>query len=324
MRASRDDVQCKGYCHSMIRPLLAALLFAAPVSAKTLTWSFNADVQTLDPHVSHVSFTNAFLTNVYETLVRMDDHLVIEPALATAWEQTAPTVWRFHLRPGVHFHDGGAFTADDVVFSWARLNTPGANRGAMGEVSAIRAPDPATVEIETARPFPILLNALLQFPIMSRTWSTANGAAAASDLNAQAENYATRHENGTGPFRLVSRQPEGPTVLEAFPGWWEDAAPQPGPRHLRAHPQRRDPHGQPGQRRHRRHRGAAAAGRGPRARLAGPAGGAGAGAADDLHRHGPVPRRAALQRREGPQPAEGPARAGRRCIARSTSARSIG
>lgn len=205
----------------MLRIVLSLLLLASPCAAKSLTWSYTSDVQTLDPHVSRVSFTNGFLSNIYETLVRMDDRLAIEPALATSWEQASPTLWRFHLRSGVQFHNGDKFGADDVVFSWERLNTPGANRGAMAAVRAIRAADAQTVEIETAKPFPILLNALLQFPIMGRSCSQANGATSASDLTGNVENFATRHENDTGPFRVVSRQPDGPTVLEAFPGWWE-------------------------------------------------------------------------------------------------------
>lgn len=205
----------------MLRLVLSLLLLATPCAAKSLTWSYTADVQTLDPHVSRVSFTNAFLANVYETLVRMNDRLEIEPALATSWQQPGATVWRFQLRAGVRFHNGDPFTADDVVFSWARLNTPGANRGAMAAVRAIRAIDARTLEIETARPFPILLNALLQFPIMGRAWSEANGATLASDLTANTENFATRNENGTGPFRIVSRQPDGPTVLEPFAAWWD-------------------------------------------------------------------------------------------------------
>ncbi len=205
----------------MFRLVLSCLLFAAPCSAKSLTWSYTSDVQTLDPQVSRVSFTNAFLANIYETLVRTNDHLVIEPALATSWQQDSPTVWRFQLRSGVRFHNGDAFTADDVVFSWTRLNTPGANRGAMAAVKAIHAIDAHTVEIETTRPFPILLNALLQMPIMGRAWAQANGASLASDLVGNVENFATRNENGTGPFRVVSRQPDGPTVLQAFDMWWD-------------------------------------------------------------------------------------------------------
>ena len=85
----------------------------------------------------------------------------------------------------------------------------------------MRAPDPATVEIETTKPFPVMLNALLGMDIMDRKWSEENGAAAASDLTSQTENYATRHANGTGPFKLVSREADGPTVLAAFDGWWD-------------------------------------------------------------------------------------------------------
>ena len=64
---------------SLIRHLFVGvlLLTVGPACwAKTLTWSYTSDIQTLDPHVSHISFTNAFLGNIYETLVRMDDHLV--------------------------------------------------------------------------------------------------------------------------------------------------------------------------------------------------------------------------------------------------------
>ena len=59
----------------------------------------------------------SFLSNIYEPLVRRDKDLKLEPALATSWEQTSPTVWRFHLRPGVKLQDGSPFTADDVLFS---------------------------------------------------------------------------------------------------------------------------------------------------------------------------------------------------------------
>ena len=204
---------------------LFALLIAthppAPAHAKTMTWSFSSDVLTLDPHTSRVTFTNAFLANIYETLVRFDDKLALQPALATSWEPVSPTIWRFHLRPGVKFQEGQDFTAADVMFTWARLNTPGANRGPLSAVSAMRAIDPMTIEIETAKPFPVMLNALVGMAIMSKSWADANNAAAASDLASSTENYATRHANGTGPFRLVSRQPDGPTVLEAFPGWWD-------------------------------------------------------------------------------------------------------
>lgn len=205
-------------------PRLLALLLTAcalPAQAASLTWSFSSDIQTLDPHSSRISFTNNVLGNIYETLVRMNERLEIEPALAQSWERPSPTVWRFKLRPGVTFHGGEAFDAGDVVFSFARISSPGGNRGALAAVKAMRAIDPTTLEIETERPFPILLNALLQFPIMDRGWAEANNATVASNLTSQEQNYAGRQSNGTGPFRVVSRESDGPTVLQANPAWWD-------------------------------------------------------------------------------------------------------
>ncbi|MDM3803423.1 ABC transporter substrate-binding protein, partial [Proteus mirabilis] len=60
--------------------------------------------------------------HVYEGLVRYDAKLKIEPALATSWETVSDTVWRFHLRKGVKFHNGAGFTADDVLASLTRVS----------------------------------------------------------------------------------------------------------------------------------------------------------------------------------------------------------
>lgn len=44
----------------------------------------------------------------------------VVPALAESYEANEDaTVWTFHLRPGVTFHDGSALDANDVVLSWA-------------------------------------------------------------------------------------------------------------------------------------------------------------------------------------------------------------
>jgi peptide/nickel transport system substrate-binding protein len=202
--------------------LAAGLAVTGGAQATPFTWSFSGDVLTLDPHASNNTFTNAFMGNVYEALVRHNDRIELEPALAQSWERVSPTVWRFQLRPGVRFHNGEALDADDVVFTWERLQTPGAlARNLLGAVKTVRATGPLTVEIETHRPFPILLSSITQFYIMDRGWSVANGATAATNLAAQQENAAARMANGTGPFRVLSRTPDSETVLEAFAGWWD-------------------------------------------------------------------------------------------------------
>ncbi|NMJ44413.1 ABC transporter substrate-binding protein [Roseomonas sp. JC162] len=208
----------------LIPAAAAALMIAAApaVQARSFTWSFSSDILTLDPHASNNTFTNAFLDNVYETLVRHNQRLELEPALATRWEVVSPTLWRFHLREGVRFHNGETFGAEDVVFSWQRLNTPGAlARGVLTIIKEVRATGPLTVEIETERPFPILLNALTQMHILDAGWAAANNATAATNLQAREETGASRMANGTGPFRVRSRELDRSTVLEPFAGWWD-------------------------------------------------------------------------------------------------------
>ena len=113
----------------MLRLPLAALLVGAafvvpPAAAATLRWANDGDVATMDPDMLQETVQLSFLSNIYEPLVRRDKDLKLEPALATSWEHTGPTVWRFHLRQGVKWQDGSAFTADDVLFSLKRIQAP--------------------------------------------------------------------------------------------------------------------------------------------------------------------------------------------------------
>ncbi len=207
--------------------LAALLALAAPIAsrdaeARNFTWAFNADVLTLDPHSSNNTFTNTFMGNVYEALVRHNDQIEIEPALAESWERTTPTIWRFNLRRNVVFHNGESFDADDVVFTWARVNSPGSMaRGLLGAIKEVRKVDSHVIEIETHRPFPILPASITQFFIMDEGWSRANNAAEAANLSGQQESGATRVANGTGPFRITERRPDERTVLEPHAGWWD-------------------------------------------------------------------------------------------------------
>ena len=100
------------------RALLAARFRRCqPAAATSFRWANDGDVATMDPDMLQETVQLSFLSNIYEPLVRRDKDLKLEPALATSWEQTGPTVWRFHLRPNVKLQDGSPFTADDVLFS---------------------------------------------------------------------------------------------------------------------------------------------------------------------------------------------------------------
>ncbi len=208
--------------------LLATALAAAlsmglsTAEAKTFRWAASWDVLSMDPHALNSTSSMAFLNNVYEALVRFDNGMKIEPALAESWQQLDPTTWRFKLRQGVKFHDGHPFTADDVVFSWARANTPGGLvMSVIGDIQDIRKVDDYSVDVITREPFPILLRVLSYLYVMDKEWSEANGATASSDLKANRENFANRNANGTGPFKLKLREIDTRTVLEVNPDWWD-------------------------------------------------------------------------------------------------------
>ena len=201
--------------------LLAAGLCGA-ASAKSFRWANDGDSNSMDPYARQETFLLSFDSNMYEPLVRRDRNLKTEPALATAWQQTAPDVWRFTLRHGVKFHDGTPFTADDVVFSFARVMGPGSNlSGALTLVQEARKIDDYTVDLVTKGVDPILPEEITVWDIMSKAWCEKNNAATVADLTKSEENYATNHANGTGPFRLGDRQPDVQTTLVRNPDWWD-------------------------------------------------------------------------------------------------------
>jgi peptide/nickel transport system substrate-binding protein len=209
--------------HMLALSLALSITFAASgVEAKTFTWAASADALSMDPYSTNNSFTNSFMNNVYEAMVRFNERMEIEPALAESWQVTSPTVWRFKLRRNVKFHNGDAMTADDVVFSWQRIQSPGSiSKLNLGNVKDVRKVDAFTVDVETKAPFPLLANELLNLTVMGKAWCEANNAKEASDLQQKKENFANRNTNGTGPFMLKAREVDVKTVMVPFAGWWD-------------------------------------------------------------------------------------------------------
>ena len=208
----------------MIRMLvvLLALSLAAPAGAVVFRWANDLDSESLDPYQSNTTFPISLKANIYEPLVRRSRTLGLEPALATRWERTSPTVWRFHLRPGVRFAGGEAFTAADVVFSVQRVRTQNSRLATyLNTVSAVRQIDELTVDFETAQPDPILLESITGWGIMSRAWCEAHRAEDVARTVSGEENFASRNANGTGPFMILSREQDRRTVMRPNPGWWD-------------------------------------------------------------------------------------------------------
>jgi len=112
----------------MPRRLLAclALLALAPLPvplaarAADLTIAMASEPSSMDPHYQILTPNEMVAKHVFEPLVQQGPQQQALPGLATAWKALDATTWEFDLRPGVRWHDGTPFTADDVVFTMQR------------------------------------------------------------------------------------------------------------------------------------------------------------------------------------------------------------
>lgn len=174
----------------------------------------------MDPHWHNFGGNKSFAPHIFEPLVILDTRQRPSPALATQWRATGPRTWTFQLREGVRFHDGTPLTAEDVAFTLRRAadvpGSPSSFAVFLRPISAVEVPDPRTVSIRTAEPFPLLPIYLSQVAIVSRR--SGEGATTA-DYN------DGRAINGTGPYRLVQWSRGDRVAMARNETYWGGAAP---------------------------------------------------------------------------------------------------
>jgi peptide/nickel transport system substrate-binding protein len=143
----------------------------------------------------------------------------LQPGLALSAEvNSAATLWTFKLRPGVEWHNGKTFGADDVVYNIATLwSDPSKNYSAgylagLVDFKNVKALDPLTVQIPLLIPsaeFPSIF-AFFNFGLLPE------GATAAS---------TARNPIGTGAFKYQSFTPGQKSVFVRNPNYWEQGKP---------------------------------------------------------------------------------------------------
>ena len=208
-----------------ILPLAAAAFAVAmtagsALEAKTFRYSTTGDILGLDPQANNEGPTNAMKANIYGRLIHRKPDLSLVPDLATSWERLNETTWRFKLRSGVTFHNGNAFNADDVVFSFKRQKTSPSMSFALSSIEDLRKIDDLTVELSTKGPDPILLLNMPNFYIVDQDWIEENNSLEVVDV-AGSTNFANLNANGTGPFKLVEWVQDNRIVLEPFENYWD-------------------------------------------------------------------------------------------------------
>jgi peptide/nickel transport system substrate-binding protein len=203
--------------------LLACCLTPEACWSATLRWSSQGDYLSADPHAQNEGLNNLVNNEVFERLTARGKDLALIPSLATSWEARSPTVWRFTLRKGVRFHDGSAFTADDVVFSLERAQMQSSNfRVFSMPLGKARKVESHVVEIEMPRALPasVFLENVNAINIASRAWCEKHRVVKPQDFKTGEETYASTRANGTGPYVLVRRESEVVTILRKNPDWW--------------------------------------------------------------------------------------------------------
>ncbi len=210
----------------------AALLLAIIVSCGrspapapdlvTLVISQSGDPGALNPAVTTSGGTHPVTDQVFNGLVGLDADLNPIPELAERWDvEDEGRTYRFHLRPGVKWHDGEPFTSADVKFTFeeALLNYHSRTRAALeGAIAGVDTPDPLTVVFRLHHPYGPLLQRLdvVEASIIPRHQYEGH------DL---LRGEPTRHPIGTGPFRFVSYAPGDRLVLERNPDYFRKGLP---------------------------------------------------------------------------------------------------
>ena len=189
----------------MRRTLRTALLVAvvcltaAPARAQksedTLRVAWRDSVPDIDPYHNQLRTGLIVALHVWDTLIYRDpDTFQLKPLLATGWRYVDDTTIEFDLRPGVQFHDGSPFTADDVVYTVTQVLTDPkvAVRSNFGFLDSAERVDDLHVRLHLKRVFPAALEYLaVTLPILPKATRTAAGA----DFS--------MHPVGTGPYRIT-------------------------------------------------------------------------------------------------------------------------
>lgn len=185
-------------------------------TARVALAAFNPK-STLDPAIATSDFDLIAGGLLYDNLVKLDTTFAAKPALAESWEADSTAQrWSFRLRKGVTFHDGSPLSADDVVATLRRVLDPATGSAAQSSLAqnlkpeAIKAPDPATVELELSAS-----NAF--FPVVLGGYNLRITKAGLNPTNKSAI--------GTGPFMLERFVPGEILAVKRNGNYWREARP---------------------------------------------------------------------------------------------------
>ena len=174
-------------------------LLAGPAQAQkaadTLRIAWRDAIPNVDYYYNSLRTGLVLSHQVWDTLIYRDpETFQLKPLLATSWKYADDTTLEFELRPGVTFHDGSPFTADDVVYTINALKddkqvaTP-SNYSFYDSAEKI---DDLHVRIKLKRVFPAALEYIsMTLPIYPKAYRTRMG------------DGFSKAPVGTGPYKIT-------------------------------------------------------------------------------------------------------------------------
>src|SRR5262249_34940574 len=175
----------------------------------SLTVQVSAEPPGLDLTATPASATAAVVFyNVQEGLVKVDQHGKLVPWLAERWHTADNLNYTFFLKPGVRFHNGRPFTAEDAKYVLDRARNPETKHPQVKQyegITAIHVKDEHTVTISLGKPQAMFLYTL------ARQGSVMYPKEAVEQLKSQPV--------GTGPFTLARWDRGDRLVLKRNPDY---------------------------------------------------------------------------------------------------------
>ena len=205
-------------------PQLGAIRPAAAAGGElSCGWSGVGEIRTLDPAQINQVLQFQIASNVLSGLTHINAQLIAEGDLAESWTVSDNgREWTFKLREGVVFHNGDAFTADDVLFTYNRSKNPekSIHTGVLSNVTDLVKIDDYTVKFILTAP---------QASFLTKTLERASGRAmtivSKNALEQLGESQYGLAPVGTGPFKVTRHQLGQSVVLEKFDAYYDPTRP---------------------------------------------------------------------------------------------------
>ena len=186
----------------------AAAQDAQPVRGGTFVTLGQDAIESLSPEDTGETVQWVPISNLFDSLYAMNEQYELEPVLADSYEPSADGLtYTFRLKSGIKFHNGDAFTAQDVLYTynWIMDEANASTRTANFElVDTVEAPDDQTVVVtlkEADVTFMVNVATTFIYP--------------KDDHAAKGEDAFKSAPVGTGPFVLGDWSPQQRVVLNA-------------------------------------------------------------------------------------------------------------